>query len=73
MASIKINWQFLTEPGEELKCVICLEVAREPLQHEECGKLLCKECLVKYGRDKTCPHCRTGSQYYMDKRSELIV
>ena len=66
------NYQFVSEPDDEFICVICLEVAREPFQHEECGKLLCKECLEEYGRDKPCPHCKTGSQYYKDSKSECF-
>ena len=48
------------------------DLSGEPFQHEECGKLLCKECLEEYGRDKPCPHCRTGSQYYKDNKSERL-
>ena len=65
------GYKFVSEPSETLKCVICLKVARDPLQHEECGKLFCKECLDKYGRNKPCPNCKTGSQYYRDNRSEF--
>ena len=46
----RIPYNFLEEPDSELKCVICLEVARDPHQHEECGKLVCMECLERYGR-----------------------
>ena len=61
--STKLNY----EPDDELKCVICLEVAREPFQHEECGKLLCKECLEEYGRDK--PYVLTAGQAYNTTRT----
>ena len=65
------EYKFIREPDDVLKCAICLEVARDPHQHEECGKLFCKECIEKYGRDKPCPHCRTqGSQYFRDNRSK---
>lgn len=66
------NSKFIAEPDDDLKCLICLEVARDPLQHEECGKLFCKECLEKYGKDKPCPNCRAEhSHYYVDKRSKF--
>ena len=65
------EYKFVSEPNASLKCVICLDVARDPMQHEECGKLFCKECLEKYGKDKPCPNCRTGSQYYRDNRSKI--
>ena len=65
---------FLTEPDDDLKCLICLGVARDPLQHEECGRLFCKWCIEEYGRDKPCPHCRDQhSSYYVDKKSNELV
>ncbi len=67
------EFKFLVEPDEDLKCMICLEVARDPLQHEECGKLFCKQCLEEYGRHKPCPNCRMRkSHYYVDKRGMLL-
>jgi hypothetical protein len=65
------TYTFLSEPDAELKCVICLDVAKDPFQHEECGKLLCEKCLKTHGRDKPCPQCRTdGARYYKDNRSK---
>ena len=62
------EYKFVGEPADVLKRAICLEVARDPHQHEECGKLFCKECIDKHGRDKPCPHCRTQwSQYFRSK------
>ena len=72
--SVDSDLKFLTEPDDGLKCLICLGVAREPLQHEACGKLFCKECLEKHGRHKPCPNCRQeDSHYYEDKRSKAAV
>ena len=68
----KIPYIFLEEPDNELKCVICLDIARDPHQHEECGKLVCRECLERYGRNKPCAHCRTGGLYYLDKRGKIF-
>ena len=63
---------FLTEPDDALKCLICLAVAKDPRQHEECGKLFCNECIEKYGKDKPCPNCKkTGAQFYKDHKSKL--
>ena len=67
-----LEHNYISEPDEDLKCVICLEVARDPMQHEECGKLFCKECLEKYSKDKPCPNCKTGSRYYRDNKSKYI-
>ena len=66
-----IEYKFITEPDDELMCLICIEVARDPLQHEKCGKLFFKVCLEKYGRDKPCPNCKQEkSNYYTDRRSK---
>ena len=69
-----LEYKFVSEPDKDLKCVICFEVARDPLQHEECGKLFCKGCLENYGKGKPCPNCRKkGSQYFRDNKSECII
>ena len=66
------KYNFLTEPDSALVCGICLEVAEEPRQHEKCGKLLCSECLEKYGRKRPCPNCREENpQYFGDSKSKL--
>jgi formylmethanofuran dehydrogenase subunit E len=71
MAARGSKYNFVSEPDSALLCAICLEVAEDPKQHEECGKLLCKECLEKYGRNKPCPNCRGKQpQYFQDNRSE---
>ena len=54
-----------------LVCVICLEIAEDPWQHGKCGRLLCKECLEKLGRNKPCPNCRMEQpQYFEDNKSK---
>ena len=61
---------FVSEPEDDLVCLICLEVAEEPWQHGKCGRLLCKKCLEKLGNDKPCPNCREiRPQYFEDNRS----
>ncbi len=65
---------FLAEPDDDLKCSVCNVVAREPLQHESCGKLFCKQCVEDYGRDKPCPNCQIEKAlYYADKRGNLEI
>ena len=72
--AIRNEYKFLADPPDELLCLICLGVAREPLQHEGCGKLFCKECLERHGKDKPCSNCRKdNSSYYLDKRSKHSV
>ena len=55
MASL---YKFVGDPDDDLKCLICLDVSEDSLQHKECGKLLCRACLEKYGVEKPCPYCR---------------
>ena len=65
------KFNFLAKPDDALKCVICLEVAEEPWQHDMCGKLFCKECHEKQGKERPCPYCRTEQpQYFKDNKSE---
>ena len=59
------------DPPEDLKCLICLEVARDPMQHEACGKLFCKECIERNGMENPCPNCRISEpKFFMDNRSK---
>ena len=70
MATVSVNkYNLIAELEGALQCVICLDVAEDPRQHETCGRLLCKECLEKHG-DKPCPNCRREHpQYFEDNRS----
>jgi late competence protein required for DNA uptake (superfamily II DNA/RNA helicase) len=66
----KNKFSFIAEPESDLLCMICLEVATDPWQHNKCGRLYCKECLKKYGRNKPCPNCRKEHpKYFNDNRS----
>ena len=65
------KYDFIEEPDSALQCVVCLDIAEDPWQHSKCGRLLCKECLEKYGRDKPCPNCRRKwPQYFEDNKSK---
>ena len=69
----RISYNFIHELNDDLKCMICLDVAENPLQHELCGKLVCKECVEKLEKDKPCPHCRTQeSAFFTDNKSKLF-
>ena len=71
-SSTEPSHHYLTEPSDDMLCVICLEVAIEPMQHETCGKLLCKACHDKNGRNEKCPSCRSSdTKFYADLRSKL--
>ena len=68
------KYKLVSEPEDELICLICLEVAEEPWQHGECGRLFCKTCLDKLGKDKPCPNCKKEQpQYFSDTRSEFTL
>ena len=71
MASRKFVYKFVSEPDDSLKCSICLEVAVDPKQEEECGKLFCSECTEING-SKPCPTCRTVfPKFFRDKKSKI--
>lgn len=73
MAAKDYEYKFITQPDNDLKCVICLDVAREARQHEECGKLFCRECIEKNGK-RPCPNCRAQNpHYYKDLKSERSI
>ncbi len=67
------TYRFINEPSDALRCQICLEVAREPVQHENCGKLFCQECIEKHGKKRSCPSCQNGSRYFLDRKSRLTT
>ena len=50
---------YLETPPDDLTCLICHSVARDPLQTQCCGKLYCKSCLERHSQNEgTCPTCR---------------
>lgn len=66
-----LRYKFVSEPDRNLVCVICLEIAEKPWQHNSCGRLLCEKCLDQLGRNKPCPYCREiEPQYFLDARSK---
>ena len=68
------KYNYTVEPSSALQCLICLDIAEDPWQHNKCGRLLCKECLEKYGRDKPCPNCRKEQpQYFDDNKSKSCI
>ncbi len=80
MASINgasgYDLQWVEAPSDDLKCLICLCVARNPQQHpgddrSPCGKVFCLDCITKHQRRKTtCPNCRQNLSLFPDARSK---
>jgi len=66
-----MEYFFLTQPDDSLKCAICLEIADLPKQHEDCGRLFCSKCIERHGT-KPCPVCRAKNpKYFLDKRGKF--
>ena len=68
--------QFVDQSPDDLLCLICLSVARNPQQISCCGKVFCKGCLLEHkkhsGGRTLCPQCRKVFQSFADKRSKCI-
>ncbi len=68
------DYQFVEEEAsDDLKCLICLCVARDPQQHGDggCGKIFCRSCIDKYKKnDDKCPNCRKVITTFKDERSK---
>ncbi len=64
-------------PPDDLKCLICLCVARDPQQHpgdhsNDCGKIFCRECITESRKNSTkCPNCCKilGKALFRDTKS----
>ena len=67
--------QFVDPPPDDLVCLICLSVARDPQQVNCCGKVLCRICLEtahkRYFNRSKCPQCRVEITSFPDKRSKF--
>ena len=66
---------FVTDPPDSLKCLICMLVVKEPWQHGECGRVYCKICIEGYAKVKsTCPNCRQKKpSLFRDGRSKYCT
>ena len=63
--------QFVKTPPNDLLCLICLCVARDPQQITCCGKVLCRGCLKEHKkRSNNCPQCGKYIHTSADKRSK---
>ena len=66
--------EFVDPPPDDLLCLICLCLARDPQQINCCGKVLCKSCLETHEKrfSSTCPQCRKPIKTFGDKRSKYF-
>ncbi len=70
---LDLHW--LEDPPDDLKCLICLCVARNPRQHpgegdNDCGKIFCQGCIAEYQNEhSTCPNCRQSLTVFKDAKS----
>ena len=66
--------QFKEKYSDGLICLICLCVARDPLQIICCGKLFCRACLKEYKKGSSnCPQCRVHIRSFTDKKSNTFM
>ena len=67
------KYDFVSQLDDAHKCLICLDVADDPRQHEKCGRLFCKKCLKQHEYTKPCPYCRAEQpQYFQDTKSKYL-
>ena len=63
------DFKFIETP-DDLICVICQFVARDPQQVGCCGKIFCKSCIkAAKGKFSDCPNCRGSAKTFSDQRS----
>ena len=66
------KYKLLSPAIDALQCPVCLDVASDPWQHNQCGKVFCRECVEKHGKKKPCPNCRGKQPYFEDRKSECL-
>ena len=65
------DYEFIESPPDELICLICTFVARDPQQRVCCGRVFCRDCLTNQKRySNNCPQCRQPSDGFNDTRSK---
>ncbi len=65
---------FVDTSPDDLTCLICHSVARDPQQISCCAKLYCQTCLDHQTRESnTCPTCRQPISSFSDKLSHRRI
>lgn len=68
-------YKFVEEPSQKLRCMTCLRVTKDHVQHKTCGSLFCKECCVEnHGKGQPCRGCKQEQPaFFMDKKSKFKI
>ena len=63
------------QPGNELECIICKNLADDPHQSKCCGHTMCYDCAHKWGeRNDSCPQCRESPlEIVVDTRTKRHI
>ena len=63
------------QPGDELECIICKNLADNPHQSKCCGHTMCYDCAHRWGkRSNSCPQCRESPfEIVVDTRTKRHV
>ena len=66
---------FVEDPPDDLICLICTLMAKDPQQVTCCGKIFCRVCLTEHKKySDACPQCRkVGGSDFMDQRSKKAI
>lgn len=47
MAEVGYDEDFISDPPDDLVCLICQFIAKDPVRIENCGHGMCKACFAK--------------------------
>ena len=66
------DYEFVEPPPDDLICLICTFVAKDPQQLTCCGKIYCQVCLEEQQKcSNRCAQCRkVGAASFEDQRSK---
>ena len=66
------EYLLLDELDDSLMCPIFHDVAINPVQEQNCGKLFCSDYKHKLDK-KTCSFCRESPIYFEDTKSKSVL
>lgn len=66
--------RFVEQPPDDLLCLICTFVARDPQQLTCCGRVFCEKCIVRHrASTPKCPNCSRMISNFPDSRSDRQI